>query len=338
MKVIYVNRNHWPSNSPTSSFVCLNAHGFAEVGIETHLVVGKGTNEEPDRVLENYYGLKPVPKLKIHLVNHIKISSFLFYSLAFFKCLHLIRKENINAVITRETGFLPLLVLLKKLTGVIILIECHNYFMEMTDDLDMKSEVKHRKKHIPTERKWLPKVDGILCILSPMAKLYRNHFPENKVFISLPGTKLSEEVYSIPKGENFVIGYIGSLQEQRDFETVFQAIKLTNNKRIKLLIIGGLKAELPRIKALMEKYDVSEQVEITGWVSVVDMKNYMKRISVGIVPMRNNLYNSSLTAPMKILDYLGFGLPILSADLPSAWEFIGNGGAGLFINQVMLKN
>lgn len=330
MKIIYINRNLWPSHSPTSSFVCFNALGFAESGIVTHLIVGKGTNNKPTDVLQNYYDLSPHPNLNIHLVFHTKITSFIFYFLATLKALHLIQKEKIEAVITRETGYLPWLLWLKRLTGVLVLVECHNYFMEMTDDPDMQNAVKHRKKYIPIERKWLPKVDGLLCILSPMAELYKKHFPAKKIFVSLPGTIESLDTYNLPQSEVFTIGYIGSLQEQRDFETVFQALSLTKNKNIRLLIIGGLKNELPRIKALISKFEVEDKVEITGWVSVVEMKTYMKQICLGIVPMKGNLYNSSLTAPMKILDYLSYGLPILSTDLPSAREFVGSDGAGIF--------
>ena len=307
-----------------------NASSLSKIGVETHLIVGKGTGGPVQKILPEYFGIAPSEKLQVHLLPVFKFSSAIFYVLATFKILFLSKQGAVQAVISRDPGFLPYLVLLKKWSGVAAFAECHNYYWETTDDEDMLQVLRQRKKYSSVEQKWLPKLDGLICILTPMAALYKKHLPPEKVHVALPGTLPSKKNYRPEKKPVFYIGYIGSLQAQRDFETLFRALKKIKVPKVKLLIIGGRKKEMPLLKKLMEANQVKDMVEITGWLPYAMVREQMERLSVGLVPMKDNLYNRALTAPMKIMDYLSFGLPILAADLPSAREFVGNDGAGIF--------
>jgi glycosyltransferase involved in cell wall biosynthesis len=51
--------------------------------------------------------------------------------------------------------------------------------------------------------------------------------------------------------------------------------------------------------------------------------------SVGLVTLEDTFYNRNLTCPVKALDYLAHGLPVIGTDLPSVREILG--GAGQFV-------
>lgn len=293
------------------------------------LLAGGGGSKPANEVLVDYFGLPPMRNLHIKTLSHIKATSIIFYLKVFFAVLKTQKQGDLDAIITRDVGFLPFLYWLKKITCATAVLECHNFFMEITADAYMQQALRQRKKYLRIERRWLPKIDAVLCILTPMADLYKKHIDPAKVFVALPGT-LTMPPLPKPRVEDFWIGYVGSYHEQRDFDTVFAALAMVKNADVKLMIIGGRELELPIFLSLAKKHGVQDRLQVTGWVSYAEMQKYMSQLAIGLVPMVDNLYNSSLTAPMKILDYLSCGIPILSSDLPSAREFVGDNGAGLF--------
>lgn len=332
--MIWVHRQFWPSASPSSAFSTNNARALAEAGVETHLIVGNGApDRETSEVLENHYGLSTHPNLHIHRINKLFIgplsSSKPFYWQAYQRIQKIRKSAPVDSVATRDAGFLPFLSKLKQRHRLKVFYETHNYFMDISSHPDLRENLKSRKKYHEIEKKHLDNMDGLFCLLSPQAELYGKHVDANKIHVVHPG--LSKTFEANPDAyEEKKIAYIGGLQEQRDFEVLFQAIHQLKKKEARLLIIGGREAEMERIKNLLQEAKIGERTQITGWIGKPEIRKHLEKVSIGVVPMKDKFYNRYLTSPMKIFDYISRGIPVVAADLPSSREFLDENKDALF--------
>jgi glycosyltransferase involved in cell wall biosynthesis len=49
-------------------------------------------------------------------------------------------------------------------------------------------------------------------------------------------------------------------------------------------------------------------------------------VSIGLVPLQDTYYNRYLTCPVKALDFISHGLPVIGTDLPSVRAVLGDAG------------
>ena len=66
-------------------------------------------------------------------------------------------------------------------------------------------------------------------------------------------------------------------------------------------------------------------VRLVGAVPHADVVRYMRRFDVGLLPYVVNPYTSALR-PVKLVEYLAAGLPVVSTHLPEVRRFVGDHG------------
>ena len=108
-----------------------------------------------------------------------------------------------------------------------------------------------------------------------------------------------------------VVGLIGQLSERIDL-SVLNAIA---DAGFSLLIVGPLdqRWEQRRFKELVNR----SHVYYTGPVPAEAVPSYLAAIDVGITPYRDTPFNRA-SFPLKTLEYLGAGVPVVSTDIPAA--------------------
>lgn len=108
-----------------------------------------------------------------------------------------------------------------------------------------------------------------------------------------------------------VVGLIGQLSERIDMD-VLDAIASSG---LSLLIVGPLdpRWRQQRFAELIGR----THVRYVGPVPADAVPSYLAAIDVGITPYRDTPFNRA-SFPLKTLEYLGAGLPVVSADLPAA--------------------
>ncbi len=116
------------------------------------------------------------------------------------------------------------------------------------------------------------------------------------------------EVRELPRP---VVGLIGQLSERIDLD-VLEAIA---NAGFSLLIVGPLdpRWRQQRFSELIAR----PQVHYAGPVPAEAVPSYLAAVDIGITPYRDTPFNRA-SFPLKTLEYLGVGLPVVSADLPAA--------------------
>lgn len=108
-----------------------------------------------------------------------------------------------------------------------------------------------------------------------------------------------------------MVGLIGQLSERIDLE-VLDAIAAAG---FSLLIVGPRdpRWEQQRFHELIGR----SHVHYAGPVPAEAVPSYLAAIDVGITPYRDTPFNRA-SFPLKTLEYLGAGVPVVSADLPAA--------------------
>jgi teichuronic acid biosynthesis glycosyltransferase TuaH len=108
-----------------------------------------------------------------------------------------------------------------------------------------------------------------------------------------------------------VVGLIGQLSDRIDL-SVLNAIA---DAGLSLLIVGPLNPrwEQQRFKELVSR----SHVYYTGTVPAEAVPSYLAAIDVGITPYRDTRFNRA-SFPLKTLEYLGAGVPVVSTNIPAA--------------------
>jgi teichuronic acid biosynthesis glycosyltransferase TuaH len=108
-----------------------------------------------------------------------------------------------------------------------------------------------------------------------------------------------------------VIGLVGLLSDRIDLDIIDKVV----DAGFSLLIVGPRDPswEPKRFPELIAR----PGVRYTGAVPPETVPSYLSAIDVGITPYRDSEFNRA-SFPLKTLEYLGAGKPVVSADLPAA--------------------
>jgi teichuronic acid biosynthesis glycosyltransferase TuaH len=126
--------------------------------------------------------------------------------------------------------------------------------------------------------------------------------------------KVGEAAGALPELKDLpspVVGLIGQLSDRIDL-SVLNAIA---DAGFSLLIVGPLdpRWERHRFKELVSRPNVN----YTGPVPAEAVPSYLAAIDIGITPYRDTPFNRA-SFPLKTLEYLGAGVPVVSTDIPAA--------------------
>jgi glycosyltransferase involved in cell wall biosynthesis len=131
--------------------------------------------------------------------------------------------------------------------------------------------------------------------------------------------------------------FIGHLLEKQGIQIVLDAIPdiATIIPDLQFVIVGG-GDYLSALKKQVKKLHITKYVHFTGWVfDQKTIEKIMNDSSIGLAmykPEKEKLYNFTYYAdPTKIKEYLGWGLPVITTDVPYNASEIENRQCGLVI-------
>jgi teichuronic acid biosynthesis glycosyltransferase TuaH len=116
------------------------------------------------------------------------------------------------------------------------------------------------------------------------------------------------EVRELPRP---VVGLIGQLSERIDLDV----LDVIADAGFSLLIVGPRDPHWRQQQ--FSELTGRSHVHYAGPVPADAVPSYLAAIDVGITPYRDTQFNQA-SFPLKTLEYLGAGLPVVSADLPTA--------------------
>jgi glycosyltransferase involved in cell wall biosynthesis len=101
---------------------------------------------------------------------------------------------------------------------------------------------------------------------------------------------------------------------------------------VHLVVLGRapVKEDEDWLREKAEKYGIADKVTFVGWVSRSEVPAYIKGAEVGLSPFPQDvvLVNNS---PIKILEYMVLGKPVVATDIPDQKTIIENSGGGISV-------
>ncbi|MGI5835945.1 MAG: glycosyltransferase family 4 protein [Chloroflexota bacterium] len=99
-----------------------------------------------------------------------------------------------------------------------------------------------------------------------------------------------------------------------------------------LLVVGrGLEGEDEELRKAAADRGIDQSLHLAGWVPSRELPDYFAAADVAIYPMDDTLLNRS-KCPMKMLDLLAAGVPVVADSVGQACEYISDGRTGVLVN------
>ena len=127
---------------------------------------------------------------------------------------------------------------------------------------------------------------------------------------------------------SFVVGYIGSLRSMEGVEETVDAVAelLSRGRKVKLLVVSS-SANRSELIFRAESLGISENTLFTGPVPPEFIKPYFQLIDAFVVS-RPDTEVTRMVTPLKPLEAMLLGVPVVCSDLPALRELMDNGSKG----------
>ncbi|MCO7124178.1 glycosyltransferase [Sporolactobacillus shoreicorticis] len=202
-----------------------------------------------------------------------------------------------------------------KSVGLILKLKNYHNLFDAYDDWSLSPFYKNRKRHMKyINRGYNIAKDYAELILTNtihMKKKLSTHV--NKVELICNTSSLKIENVNIKKNnKRKYVGYIGNIHERLDMDLLESVIK--HYPRVKFIFVGKNDFQSKLFDQLLANYS---NTSFTGPKDYKDIPRYISKFDVCIVPHVVNEYTLSQDS-MKIYDYLAYGKPIVSTEIPPA--------------------
>jgi glycosyltransferase involved in cell wall biosynthesis len=195
------------------------------------------------------------------------------------------------------------------------------------------------KKRLLLVRYWsdvlfLPKaVSAFFFPSQMMASLFRFSTPK---FALPPGGHIfyeNEQAQFSPKVERAV--YVGGIRQEYGIDLLLDAFDLVNRERKLDLELVCRKDKYVSLRSIFEKYVKAKWLHIHHlWGK--SLGPVYHRSDIALIPRRKNAYND-LAMPVKLFEYLSYGLPIIATDCTEMADFVQRNRIGIVVQDNALS-
>lgn len=170
------------------------------------------------------------------------------------------------------------------------------------------------------ERRAVEGADGVLCLTEGVRTALAKSFALRAPVLILPSGTAPPPA-SVPAvdhdARDLDILYAGKLKRRKGVYDLVDALRFLPGRRLWLL--GGDGVERERVRQFACEQGVSERVELVGHVPPAQVRGWYMRARVGVcpLPLGESEIAESFTSPLKLLEMMACGTPIVATDLPS---------------------
>jgi glycosyltransferase involved in cell wall biosynthesis len=138
---------------------------------------------------------------------------------------------------------------------------------------------------------------------------------------------MAEEYYLRPVDEIKTVIYVGGIKQQYGLEILLQALDLSNRKVALDLDLVCRRDEFMQQRPTFAKYDGVEWLHVYH-LTGKDLERVYRRSAIAVVPRLKDVYND-LAMPVKLFEYLSYGLPVVATNCTEMANFISHNEVGL---------
>ncbi|MEE9386466.1 MAG: glycosyltransferase [Nannocystaceae bacterium] len=142
----------------------------------------------------------------------------------------------------------------------------------------------------------------------------------------------TRELLHLPRGPLAI--YIGSLSIMRRLDRVVDAMVVMNKLGAPghVAFLGGDAGtgDIERLRHRAQALGVAERLRFLGHTTPSKVPPYLQACDVGLSPIPNTFVYRHCS-PIKILEYLSVGLPVVATDIPAQRQILERADAGLLV-------
>lgn len=318
-RIIYITRLSIPKKDPRSIQILKNCVALAEQNVEVFLYVKRNRFPNIDS-LSRHYGFQIPRCLYIKaLPLLLRFSSTL---IALFVCLKAIFNRNKTLVYVRDYTLAKYIIKLKLLHHIPVFFEVHGA-PRVSNGKIMIVNKESRRRSKPKSIEFVHRnSDGLICTYKEAEEFLIGQSIKTPLVYAWHGTEPEPDFnysFSARKG----IYYTGSFSRTYNLEALVEAMKYVKDEKL-ILIGGSTRADISRIKSLIERCGVAGKIVLKEYVPPGQLKGYLK-LSKAVV---------TFWSGKKVADYLSLGLPILTSDRASGKkDCLRNGETCIFFQE-----
>ncbi|RKY24343.1 MAG: hypothetical protein DRP62_03950 [Planctomycetota bacterium] len=162
------------------------------------------------------------------------------------------------------------------------------------------------------------------------------NFPELMFFQSTEDNALMKKY-----NNRQLIIYVGGLTPYRGILESIKAIELVRNKieNVKLLFVGPFQDTKYEKKVLdyIKSNNLENLVEFTGPVPYGEVPKYLGISKLGLLLYQPTMRYSKTPYPIKLFEYIGYSLPVISSNLPELEKIINEINCGISVDPTNLR-
>ena len=125
--------------------------------------------------------------------------------------------------------------------------------------------------------------------------------------------------------------YAGKLERRKGVDLMLDAT--AHLPGVRLALVGGSAGQVVDVRQAASERGVGERVDLAGYVEPGRVRGYFRRARVGVCPLPAGVSEVSdrFTSPMKILEMMAAGTPVVATDLPSVREILAHDRNALLV-------
>lgn len=252
-----------------------------------------------------------------------------------------LRPQILHAATDHRNGSVALAV--RERTGTPMVYEVRGFLEETWASRDPK-RVGSQRHVLQRDREAfiMRSADAVVTLAETMAvEIAERGVPREKIFLApnaVDDSLLTAEydgatfrsAYGIAPGE-VVMGSVSSIVAYEGFATMLSAAALLRDRGtpIRVLLVGD-GAERPALLEQVEELGLGDVAILPGRVGPDEALQAQAAIDIFVCP-REDLRVCRLVTPLKPVEAMALGKPVVLSDLPALSELVGSDGAGLLV-------
>ena len=224
--------------------------------------------------------------------------------------------------------------------GVPVIYEMRSFLEHTwTGEIERSETGEYYSRRFAQETRCLREADFVVTIAEAMRdEIVDRGIDPNKVAVIpnvvdverfKPRKKPEHLIHKYRLDDRFVLGYVSNLGQREGIDNLIRAVGLLRNRGTEVAgFIVGEGPEAERLQALITELGLDDDVVMTGHVPNREIEDHYALIDLFVVP-RIDDRAARLVTPLKPLEAMAMGIPVMAADLPALRELVAPGERGL---------